>query len=88
MPVDSGASDEAMQLPFDFESIIKSAQVQSRDQVVASVPSDEGTYDPVDQTSRYMHQVVEAEAQWETTLAAARRPAASRCPPALSGFLD
>jgi hypothetical protein len=59
-------------LAFDFDAIIEHAQVFSRDAVAAKVPGEGGPYDPVAQTTDYMHQVVEAERKWETTIQQAR----------------
>lgn len=60
------------QRAFDFNAIIESAQVFSRDAVAAKIPGEGGPYDPVAQTSDYMHQIVEAERKWETTIQQAR----------------
>jgi hypothetical protein len=60
------------QLPLDFERVIETAQVFSRDEVAAEARSGEAPYDPVEQTTNYMRQLVEAESRWETTLEEAR----------------
>jgi hypothetical protein len=60
------------QLAFDFDAIIEAAQVFSRDAVAATVSGEGSPYEPVSQASDYMHQVVEAERKWETTIQQAR----------------
>lgn len=60
------------QLPLDFEAVVQSAKVLSKDEVAAEGQSEEGVYSPVAQTSAYMRQVVQAEASWESTLQDAR----------------
>jgi hypothetical protein len=53
-----------IQLEMDFDQVINSAQVLSRDQVVY--------YDPVQRTTDYMKQLVKAQKEWETTIQTAR----------------
>lgn len=62
------------QLALDFENVIKTAQVFSREQVAAQNPQDDSrqVYDPVVQTTNYMQRAVKFEEVWETTIQAAR----------------
>lgn len=78
-PRPSAESDYAPeQLPLTFETVMESAQVFSREQVVAKAVPGEGTYDPVGRTAAYVQRVVEIEAAWETTLQRAREELLTR----------
>lgn len=64
------------QLPLDFQTVIESARVLSREEVVNR--SQEGTdgeelYNPVAETADYMKRAVQFEEAWETTVQQARR---------------
>ena len=62
------------QLTLDFEAVISTAQVRSREEVVAQSKQAEGRteYDPTAQTSDYMRRAVQFEDAWETTIQQAR----------------
>lgn len=62
------------QLPLDFETVIRSGRVLSREQVAARSHQYEGfqDYDPVAQTAEYMQRSVQFEEAWETTIQKAR----------------
>jgi hypothetical protein len=67
-------SDTDSQLPSDFETVISSAEVLSRDEVTAR-SQQEGSpqdHDPVGQTTAYMQRAVQFEEAWETTIQQAR----------------
>jgi hypothetical protein len=69
------SSDEPyQQLPLDFDTVINSAQVFSREEVVARSHADDShqDYDPVVQTTGYMQRAVQLEEAWETALQKAR----------------
>lgn len=53
-----------IQLEMNFDQAINSAKVRSRDQVV--------DHDPIQETTKYMQQLVKAQEQWETTIKTAR----------------
>ncbi len=63
-----------LQLSLNFDDIIESAQVLSRKEVIerANFEKESGAYNPVEQTSNYMKQVVDLEKSWETTIQKAR----------------
>ncbi len=62
------------QLPIDFNTVIESAQVLSREEVAlrSHGGGESGDYDPVAQTADYMRRAVQLEESWETTLQRAR----------------
>jgi hypothetical protein len=64
-------SEHTNQLELDFDAAVASAEVFGRDRI-DSASTESSTYDPVEQTANYMRHVVEAEANWETTLERAR----------------
>ena len=68
-------SETVPQLSFDFKEVVKTAEVLSREQVVAQAnfKTDVSDYDPVRQTSEYMQRAVQFEEAWETTIQEARR---------------
>ena len=65
-------SPPQMSLPLDFDQVIESAEVLSREEVAAKT-RDEESYSPVSQTADYVQRIVQAEAAWETTLQTARQ---------------
>lgn len=71
----STLSEQSAQLWLDFENIIKSAQVRSRDEVV-TYPD----YDPVARTADYMKRAVQFEEAWDTTIQKARSELLQRDP--------
>src|SRR5256714_239204 len=68
-------SETVPQLSFDFKEVVKTAEILSREQVVAQAnfKTDVSDYDPVRQTSEYMQRAVQFEEAWETTIQEARR---------------
>lgn len=57
----------------DFDSVIRSAEVRSRDQVTASDPDAAlSDYNPVAQTAEYMRRSLKVEDAWETTISRTR----------------
>jgi len=68
------SSNSYEQLAFDFQAVIQSAQVFSREEVAAkSQEGDDGEpYSPVAQTADYMKRAVQFEENWETTVQQAR----------------
>ncbi len=62
------------QLSLDFDRVIQSAQVLSRDEVAAQGRQEESNFDysPVNQTAEYMQRAVKFEEAWETTIQRAR----------------
>jgi hypothetical protein len=70
----SGESESKPQPSLDFEEVVKSAEIFSREQVVAQadLKTNVGDYDPVRQTSEYMQRAVQFEEAWETTIQEAR----------------
>ena len=66
----SERSDPGPQPAPEFESIVESAEVRSRDQVAAQSGQE---YDPVGQSAEYAHRVVRTERSWETTIRSARQ---------------
>jgi hypothetical protein len=67
-------SSPYQQLALDFESVIQSADVLSREEVVAQSHQgvDGEPYSPVAQTADYMKRAVQFEEAWETTVQQAR----------------
>lgn len=66
-------AQDVVQLPLDFDDLIRSAKVYSRDEVAADATAgDPGAYSPTEQTAAYMHRAVQFEAAWETTIQRAR----------------
>lgn len=63
-------AENTLQLPLDFDQVLRSAEVVSREAISARL-TNEG-YSPVNQTANYMLRIVQAEDAWETTLARAR----------------
>lgn len=55
----------------EFEKIFENAEVLSGEQVAEKAKL--GSYDPVEQTSEYMHRAVQFEELWDTTVQEARR---------------
>jgi hypothetical protein len=70
----AGSQEVDPQRPLDFESIIKSAEVLSRDEVTAQSQQDASPqdHDPIGQTTAYMQRAVQFEEAWETTIQEAR----------------
>lgn len=64
------SANNMSQLPFDFEQVLSTAEVVSRDAVIARLGDED--YSPIRQTASYMQRIVQAEDAWETTLAKAR----------------
>ena len=62
------------QLELDFDTVIRSATVLSREEVLHQSPADEHApeYSPLDQTAEYMRRAVKMEEAWETTIQKAR----------------
>jgi len=81
-------SDQYQQLPFDFEAVIESSEVLSRDDVSSRLH--EQGYDPVEKTTAYMQRAVQIEEAWETTIQQARNELLELDPRALylEFFLD
>src|SRR5918992_5326017 len=69
---DLSRSDE--QLSLNFDDIIESAKVYSREEVAAKGQRAAGSqaYDPTKQTAVYMQRAVQFEEAWETTIRKAR----------------
>jgi hypothetical protein len=67
-------SSPYQQLPLDFNAVIRSAEVLSREEVVAQSRQgmDGEPYSPVAQTADYMKRAVRFEEAWETTVQQAR----------------
>ncbi len=63
--------DDSPQLSFDFDKIIESAEVLSGEQVAEKAKF--AGYDPVEQTTEYMHRAVQFEELWDTTVQKARK---------------
>ncbi|MDQ3903554.1 MAG: hypothetical protein M3247_07940 [Thermoproteota archaeon] len=76
MPRKSKAQPQepAPQLTLDFESIIESAEVLSRDEFTAKSHQETSPqeHDPIEQTTSYMQRAVQFEEAWETTIQEAR----------------
>src|SRR5689334_1327820 len=68
------SSDHPAQLSLDFDTVISSAQVLSREEVAAKsrLGDTHQEYDPVAQTTLYMQRAVDFEDAWETTIQRAR----------------
>src|SRR5438552_1786302 len=68
------SSELFQQLPLDFDTVINSAQVLSREEVAAksNLGDIRQDYDPVAQTTVYMQRAVQFENAWETTIQKAR----------------
>lgn len=71
----SGSSEPNSQLWFDFDEVIKSGRVRSRDEVVV-----DQDYDPVTRTADYMQRAVQFEEAWDTTIQKARDELLQRDP--------
>jgi NurA domain len=68
-------SEPHNQMELDFDTVISTAQVLSREDVARTSRMGEGSqdYDPVGQTTEYMRRAVRIEEEWETTIQEARR---------------
>jgi hypothetical protein len=66
--------DDELQITANFEEVINSAEVLSRDEVAAQSQQDAGRqgHDPVAHTTSYMRRAVQFEDAWETTIQKAR----------------
>jgi hypothetical protein len=67
------SKQEEPQLELDFETIIRGAEVRSRDEI--ALLSDAATsteYNPVAQTAEYMRRAIQFEEAWDTTISKAR----------------
>jgi hypothetical protein len=69
------SSEQNPQLWFDFDEIIKSGRVRSREEVVV-----DQDYDPVARTADYMQRAVQFEEAWDTTIQKARQELLRRDP--------
>jgi hypothetical protein len=68
-------SNAHQQLSLDFDSVVRSAQIYSRDEVAGGREKgedDRQSYDPTAQTAVYMRRAVQFEEAWETTIRQAR----------------
>src|SRR5688500_9839372 len=76
VPEDPGTPDPsfdpASSQPLDFAEVLESGQVFSREEVTAKTPPTSQEYDPVSQTTGFMHRAVKVEEAWETILRTAR----------------
>jgi hypothetical protein len=64
-------SDQNPQLPLNFDEVIRTAEVFSRDDIERkALPQD---YDPISLTTEYMKRTVQFEEAWETTIQRARK---------------
>lgn len=70
----SSSSDKHQQLKLDFDTVISSAQVLSREEIALKSQTnvDQQDYDPIGRTTEYMRRAVQIEEAWETTIQAAR----------------
>ncbi len=70
----SEPSKSDQQLSLNFEDVIESAKVYSREEVTAKGQQAAGgqAYDPTEQTAVYMRRAVQFEEAWETTIRKAR----------------
>lgn len=71
----SETSSPYQQLPFDFDTVIQSSEILSREEVAAKSHQgvDGELYSPVGQTADYMRRAVQFEEAWETTIQQARK---------------
>src|ERR687896_1825040 len=62
------------QLSLNFDEVIESAKVYSREEIAAKGQQEAGgqAYDPTEQTAVYMRRAVQFEEDWETTIRKAR----------------
>lgn len=67
---DKVSDDNQIQLPMEFDEVLRTAEIVSRDSIADKLIDDE--YSPIGQTAGYMQRIIQAEQAWETTLSRAR----------------
>lgn len=74
MPRKPAKANAYQQIPIDFEALIRSGQVLSRDEVIGKGKQEEASveYSPIEQTAEYMQRAVKLEEGWQTTVQKAR----------------